>query len=280
MIIHKTSISITNYLQNLKETGKSIGFVPTMGALHEGHISLINESLNQNDITVCSIFINPTQFNNKEDFRLYPISIEKDLQLLIQAGCSVLFLPDESEIYSLSYSPVHYPLGRIEQLLEGYYRPGHFQGVSQVVDRLLRIIPADNLYLGQKDYQQCMIIKKLVQIIGKSNEIHICIIPTVREKSGLALSSRNLRLNENEKTLALNLYKELTFIKNNLNNTPVKELKKTAVKRLREAGFVVDYVEVANSETLEPSENTDEHLVALIAATLGKVRLIDNMILN
>ena len=280
MIIHKTTISITEFLKKQKESGKSIGFVPTMGALHKGHISLIKESLEQNDISVCSIFINPTQFNNKEDFRLYPISIEKDLQLLIQAGCSVLFLPDESEIYNLTYIPVQYPLGRIEQLLEGYYRPGHFQGVCQVVDQLLKIIPADNLYLGQKDYQQCMVIKKLVQIIGKANEISIRIVPTIREDGGLALSSRNLRLSENEKNIALNLYKELTFIKNNLYKAPVNELKNVAANRLQMAGFTVDYVEVANSETLEPSENTEEQLVALIAATIGKVRLIDNIILN
>lgn len=280
MIIYKTSISITEFLIKQKESGKSIGFVPTMGALHKGHISLIENALEQNDITVCSIFINPTQFNNKEDYKLYPVSIEKDLELLIQAGCSVLFLPDESEIYNMAYSPFHYPLGSLEQLLEGHYRPGHFQGVCQVVDQLLKIIPANNLYLGQKDYQQCMVIKKLVKIIGKADKINIHIVPTIREADGLALSSRNLRLSENEKELALNLYKELIFIKNNLNKTSVSELKNLAVKRLQKAGFNVDYVEVANSESLEPSVSTNEPLVALIAATIGKVRLIDNMILN
>ena len=280
MIIYKTSLSVTEFLVKQKESGKSIGFVPTMGALHKGHISLIENALEQNDITVCSIFINPTQFNNKEDYKLYPVSIEKDLELLIQAGCSILFLPNESEIYNMTYSPVHYPLGRLEQLLEGHYRPGHFQGVCQVVDQLLKIIPANNLYLGQKDYQQCMVIKKLVKIIRKADKINIHIAPTIREANGLALSSRNLRLSEKEREVALNLYKELIFIKNNLNKTSVSELKNLAVKRLQKAGFNVDYVEVANSESLEPSVSTNEPLVALIAASIGKVRLIDNMILN
>lgn len=280
MIIFKTADQLTSYLEGKKKAGTTIGFAPTMGALHKGHLSLIEQSKEQNTLTVCSIFVNPTQFNNKDDFKHYPVTIEKDVEQLIKAGCDVLFLPTVKEIYPGNYQPKHYELGKLENILEGYYRPGHFQGVCQVVDRLLSIVIPDNVYIGQKDYQQCMVIKKLIDLRGDKASIHIHIAPTVRESDGLAMSSRNLRLTETQRAQALTIYKELRAIKESVHKHPLSQIKEKSLKHLQEAGFAVDYVEIANAETLEPANGTQEHLVALIAAALGNIRLIDNLSLN
>ena len=280
MIIFKKANQLTDRLISERNAGKSIGFVPTMGALHEGHISLIRASKKANDITVCSIFVNPTQFNNPEDFKHYPITIEKDIEQLVNAGCDVLFLPSAEEIYPSSYQKKHYDLGRLEEILEGKYRPGHFQGVCQVVERLLNIVQPHNLYIGQKDFQQCMVIKRLVQLMGKSNDIIINIVPTMRENDGLAMSSRNLRLNAGQRKNATQIYQELVIIKKHLKNSPTDLLKEVAREHLTQHGFVVDYVEIARSNDLGPIENVKEPSVALIAASLDNIRLIDNLLLN
>lgn len=280
MIIFKKAKPLTAYLLNLKKENKKIGFVPTMGALHEGHLSLLREASKNNDYTICSIFVNPTQFNNPEDFKHYPKTIEKDIEQLVLSGCKILFLPHLTEIYHRGYQKKHYNLGPIENILEGFYRPGHFQGVSEVVDRLMQIVSPHNLYLGQKDFQQCMVIKKLMELTGRENEIQLVVVPTLREKNGLAMSSRNLRLDQNEKELATSIYNELMAIKNRLTSSPFEQLKKTAVLNLENIGFQVDYFEIANRETLATANTPNEPLVALVAATLGKVRLIDNLILN
>ena len=268
------------YLEAQGKSGAFIGFVPTMGALHEGHISLIAQSRAQNTLTICSIFVNPTQFNNREDFNHYPVTIEKDIEKLINAGCDVLFLPAENEIYPPDYIPRLYDLGRLENILEGYYRPGHFQGVCQVVDRLLSIVNPHNIYIGQKDYQQCMVIRRLIETLGKSAHIHIHIAPTIRENDGLAMSSRNIRLTKDQRNKALTIYKELTAIKEQLDTVPLDQLKKKAARHLEDAGFSVDYVEIAYADSLEPASSNKERLVALIAAYLGHIRLIDNLSLN
>ena len=280
MIIFKQAKPLTDYLETEQKVGKKIGLVPTMGALHNGHLSLIKSSKSNNDITVCSIFVNPTQFNNPEDFKHYPITIEKDIEQLITAGCDVLFLPGVEAIYPSGYQKKHYNLGSIENSLEGFYRPGHFQGVCQVVDRLLQIINPDNLYMGQKDFQQCMVIKKLLELTGKDKIIRLNISPTIRENDGLAMSSRNLRLNDTEKILATSIYKELTAIKNNFHLKPLHSLIQMAKDHLQEKNFAVDYVEIANMQDLNPAKNSEEPSVALIAASIGNVRLIDNLILN
>ena len=280
MILFKKATALSDHLQDQKNRGKTIGFVPTMGALHEGHLSLIQQCREANDITVCSIFVNPTQFNNQEDFKHYPITIEKDTEHLINAGCDILFLPGVSEIYPPGYQKMHYDLGSIEDRLEGYYRPGHFQGVCQVVDRLLEIVNPDSLYMGQKDFQQCMVINKLLELTGRSGKIQMNIIPTKREASGLAMSSRNLRLSEAEKTLAVSIYQELKYIKQHLHTIPLQALKEKVTTYLGEKGFGVDYVEIARSADLQASENPGEAEVALIAASIGNVRLIDNLVLN
>ncbi len=280
MIIFKKARQVSEYIgQQIKE-GKKIGFVPTMGALHNGHLSLIDTCKNSNDITVCSIFVNPAQFNNSYDLKNYPVTTAKDIEQLISHQCDILFLPLVKEMYPSNFVKKQYALGEIENRLEGYFRPGHFQGVCQAVDRLLQIIQPHNLYLGQKDYQQCMVIKKLLEITEREDAIKLNIVPTLRETDGLAMSSRNLRLNEEQRQLAASIFNELNFIKEHIHNRSLEELKKKAVEHLIQKGFKVDYVEIANAEDLSVATGTSGKLVALAAATTGNVRLIDNIVLN
>lgn len=280
MIVFKLAGALSEYIAEQKLNGKKIGFVPTMGALHAGHISLIENARTQCDITVCSIFINPTQFNNSEDFRLYPVTVESDIEKLVGSQCDVLFLPPVEEIYPAGYKKKTFELGAIETILEGHHRPGHFQGVCQVVDRLLEIVRPDNLFMGQKDFQQCMVVKKLLEITGKEKEISLVINPTVRENDGLAMSSRNLRLSREEKALATSIYNELCTIKARLKAESIDQLKLHAAEHLKEKGFDIDYFEIARTSDLQSARDTDQPLVALVAASIGPIRLIDNMILN
>ena len=280
MILFKKAVDITKYLLNLKDQKANTGFVPTMGALHKGHISLINNSKQNNAFTVCSIFVNPTQFNVKKDFENYPGNLEKDIDLLEKSGCDILFLPAVPEIYPEGTGTTSlYKLGYLETVLEGKYRPGHFQGVCRVMHRLLSIIPCNHLYLGQKDYQQCMVIKKLVELKNIKTKITIC--PTVRETDGLAMSSRNLRLTNDDRESAIKIFGALSFLKSNIKPGGLKEFKNKAIHDLTIADFKVDYAEIANAENLELIEqwNGKTKLVALIAAFKGDVRLIDNILL-
>jgi pantoate--beta-alanine ligase len=280
MIIFKKARQVSDHIGQQKKKGKKIGFVPTMGALHNGHLSLIDTCKNANDITVCSIFVNPAQFNNPDDLKNYPVTIAKDIEQLISHHCDVVFLPPVKEMYPSNFVKKLYALGEIENRLEGYYRPGHFQGVCQAVDRLLQIVQPHNFYLGQKDYQQCMVIKKLLEITGREDTIRLNIVPTVREADGLAMSSRNLRLNEEQRRGAASIFKELNFIKENIRDHSLEELKKNAVGRLIQKGFTVDYIEIADAGDLSTATNASGKLVALVAATTGNIRLIDNIVLN
>jgi pantoate--beta-alanine ligase len=280
MIIFKKANQLSQYINLQKKEGKKIGFVPTMGALHDGHLTLIDTCKKSNDISVCSIFINPAQFNNPDDLKNYPVTTSNDVAQLISHECDVLFLPAVDEMYPSSQSKKDYQLGEIEHRLEGYYRPGHFQGVCQAVDRLLEIVQPHNLYMGQKDYQQCMIIKKLLELTGRENTINLMIVPTVREVDGLAMSSRNLRLNDEQRKLAVSIFKELSLIKKHIAEQPFDQLKKNASEHLIQKGFKVDYVEIANAVDLTPAESISDNLVVLAAATTGSIRLIDNMLLN
>ena len=280
MIIFKKADELSAYLNKKKKGGIKTGFVPTMGALHNGHLSLLRTAKNENDVCICSIFVNPTQFNNPEDFKHYPITIEQDIQLLVLHGCDILFLPPQSEIYPADYKPHFYDLGNMEFILEGRYRPGHFQGVCQVVDRLLSIVKPDKLYMGQKDFQQCMVIRRLLHLVRKENDIELKIIPTEREKDGLALSSRNLRLDAEERKIAPAIYAELSNIKNLIQQHPIDTLEKNAKNSLEKKGFKVDYVEIANAEDLSPATAHSNEKVVLAAASLGPVRLIDNLLIN
>jgi len=280
MILFKKAGEINNYLSQQNKKGIQSGFVPTLGALHAGHLSLIEASKKKNDITICSIFVNPTQFNDPADFEKYPVTIENDIYLLEKAGCDIVFLPSAEEIYpNGTHENFHYDLGYLENILEGKYRPGHFQGVCQVMDHLLKIISPTNLYLGQKDYQQCMVLKRLVEIINlKTN---IIISPTLRETDGLAMSSRNMRLSETERKQAVSIFETLSLIKDELNPGNLDNLKQKAIDHLSSKGFKIDYIEIADAATLNTIENWDgsTKLVALCAAFLHEVRLIDNMLL-
>ena len=279
MIIFKYADQLARYIEQQKTASKLIGFVPTMGALHNGHIALIDQSKKNTGLTVCSIFVNPTQFNNPSDYQLYPNTIEKDIEKLEAAGCDVLFLPAIAEMYPQGTTNLEqYDLGYLETLLEGKYRPGHFQGVCQVMNRLLTMVKAHKLFMGQKDYQQCMVVNRLLQLMQSPTELITC--PTLREADGLAMSSRNMRLTPEDRQKATTIYKSLTLIKQECNNGgtwPV--IKNKATQLLTDAGFKIDYVELADAKTLEPATDQNGPRVALIAAFLHDVRLIDNMLI-
>lgn len=279
MIIFKQSNRISQYIASLQQLGKSTSFVPTMGALHPGHISLIENARKQSDVVISSLFVNPTQFNDQQDFDKYPVSIENDIDMLEQAGCHLLFLPSVKEMYPLGLAKgKHYELGYLETVLDGAYRPGHFQGVCRVVELLLHIVHPDKMLLGQKDYQQCMVLTRMVKSEKLKTTIIIC--PTQREADGLAMSSRNVRLTPEYRKKAPLLYQCLQGIKNQIQPGPVNSIKKQAMDRLTAAGFIPDYLEVANANTLELLDVWDGKtpLVALVAAFAGEVRLIDNLV--
>lgn len=280
MIIFSKVNALQSYIKAKKNDGILVGFTPTMGALHKGHLSLIKLAQKHCQITIVSIFVNPTQFNNQQDFALYPITIDQDCLLLEEAGVDILFLPSVEEVYpNGTTSNTVYDLGNLEKILDGKYRLGHFQGVCQVVQRLLEIVQPDELFLGQKDLQQCLVLKRLIDIMGI--HIKLTIAPTLREPSGLAMSSRNLRLNNEQLAQASKIYQQLLFIKSNIEITAIEQLKQEAEKALLNNGFSkIDYVEITN-ENLQSIENEYpvKPAVVLIAAFLGDVRLIDNIII-
>jgi pantoate--beta-alanine ligase len=279
MILFKRSGDLSGWLKKETASGKSIGFVPTMGALHDGHISLITISKNAVNLTICSIFVNPTQFNDPKDFQKYPVTLEKDIAMLESAGVDILFLPEVSELYPNGTSNLeHYAIGGLETLLEGKSRPGHFQGVCQVMFRLLKIVGPNHLFMGQKDYQQCMVVQRLLSLTGLPAQLHRC--PIVREADGLAMSSRNLRLTAPQRANATAIYRALQLLKEEWRRSGLTALV-AAGAILKEADFHIDYISVADAGSLEPVTDaaTSGEMVALIAAFQGEVRLIDNMII-
>lgn len=263
-----------------KNSQKQIGFVPTMGALHEGHISLIRESVLNNDITVCSIFVNPTQFNNREDLLKYPRTKAEDSIKLRNAGVDVLFYPNEREIYPEGFNTgPTIDLKGLEIIWEGKFRPGHFAGVVQVVYRLLDIVEPNNLYMGQKDLQQFTIIDHMLKVI--KSPVNLVIVPTEREKDGLAMSSRNVRLSTVERENAVILYKMLMFAKMNIKIRSVAEIEAHAMEEIRKAGLNPEYFKIVRTDDLkEIIKIQSEKVVAIVAAWAGNVRLIDNLLLN
>lgn len=280
MILIKHITDLKNIINSYRAKGFTIGFVPTMGALHPGHISLINASKAANPVTVCSIFVNPTQFNNAADFNKYPITIEKDIAMLEEAGCEVLFLPSVAEMYPPKDPVLVYELGYLETLLEGKYRPGHFQGVCRIVDKLLNAVMPDTLYIGQKDYQQCLVIKKMIAL--KNHRVHVEISETMRESDGLAMSSRNLRLDAVARKKAVLLIQCLRKIKDTIKEGDLTSITSQAIEHLNLQGFKVDYVQIANAADLQPITTWDgkQKAVLLVAAFTDEVRLIDNLLLN
>ncbi len=281
MIILKHTTDIICQLQKLKALKSSIGFVPTMGALHTGHISLLEKSKQVSDISICSIFINPTQFNNTDDFKKYPVTLEHDIYTLEKNGCDILLIPDVNEVYPEgTISKKRFNIGYLETILEGKFRPGHFQGVCQVVNRLLKIVDPTHLFVGQKDYQQCMVIKRLLELENFNAQLIIC--PTLREPSGLAMSSRNLRLDEQQKENAAEIYRTLLSIQQKIKPGSLHSLKKEAEEYLLHKNIKIDYVEIAEADNLKIINEWDgkADLVVLTAAFIGEVRLIDNILLK
>jgi pantoate--beta-alanine ligase len=241
----------------------------------------VRQSASVCDITICSIFVNPTQFNDPGDFKKYPNLLENDMRLLTTTKADLLFIPPVSAIYPAGTTELeHYDLGYLESLMEGEFRPGHFQGVCQVMSRLLKIVTPGQLFMGQKDYQQCMVVKKLLTYLDFPVQLVTC--PTIREPDGLAMSSRNLRLSPEERTKAPLIYQTLLYVKHNLVPGDLLNLKHKATGMLENGGFKVEYVAIANAATLQPADdwNGSTPLVVLVAAFLGEVRLIDNMLLD
>ncbi len=281
MILFKDPELITSYLDTLKDETPKIGFTPTMGALHTGHISLLEQSKKETSVTVCSIFINPTQFNDKKDFDKYPITLEEDIDKIESVGTDILFLPDAASLYRNGTQNLEqYDIGYLETVLEGKFRPGHFQGVCQVMSRLLKIIRPHKLFMGQKDYQQSLVVEQLLKTM--KSDTAMVISPTLREPNGLAMSSRNMRLSDTERKNGGTIYKTLLFLKQNLRPGELNTLRDHAKSQLSQSGFKIDYVEIADANTLQlvDSWNGSQKLVALVAVFIRDVRLIDNMIVS
>ena len=279
MILIKDIFTLQQIIKKEKQKGNTIGFVPTMGALHDGHIALITNAKAQNKFVVCSIFVNPTQFNNLDDLKKYPKTIETDIDKLEAGCCDLLFLPSVEEMYPKGEQNKHYELGYLETILEGKYRPGHFQGVCIIVDKLLLAVKPTILYLGRKDYQQCMVIAAMIKL--EKHETTLVICDTIRETDGLAMSSRNMRLNGEERQQALRIIESLNYFKKNIKIGSLETLKENTEFFLTENGYKVDYIEIADATTLEIQNTWDgeKKMVALVAAYLNEVRLIDNIIL-
>jgi len=295
MIIFKSKIKFKSHLQEVKNQQQSIGFVPTMGALHKGHISLIEKAKTECDVVIASIFVNPTQFNNLSDLDKYPRTFEQDCEILIKAGCDILFAPEISEMYSKEEIELKQQniedkswakgktvdFGSLANVMEGLRRPGHFNGVVQIVSKLFRVVEPNRAYFGQKDFQQLMIIKKMAQQLEMPIEIVAC--PIVRDQNGLAMSSRNKRLSLDEKEKAALISKTLFNIKALQNEKSISELKAIAIQQLKAGDqFEVEYFEISDIETLQPvtSPNSTQQLIVCVALRLGEVRLIDNIILS
>lgn len=257
-----------------------VGFVPTMGALHDGHISLLKESTKECDLSICSIFVNPAQFGESSDLERYPKPIEKDIELLIQNKCDILFLPSVEEVYPKTYTQQEFDLNGLDTVFEGKSRVGHFQGVCNVIYRFFDQIKPHKAYFGQKDFQQTVVVKKLVEITGLKTAI--CVVPIKREPNGLAMSSRNVRLTANGKKDASFICHALMLIKNNLKSFGVDksvEMAKQHISKFQNAKL--DYLIVAETETLkETKQHKDQKIIALVALDYEGVRLLDNMILN
>ncbi|ASU32672.1 pantoate--beta-alanine ligase [Mucilaginibacter xinganensis] len=273
-----TRKSLQEYLQQIKALNQTIGFVPTMGALHRGHLSLIELAQQQNNVTLCSIFVNPSQFNDPNDLEKYPRTIEADTQLLEQVNCDILFSPGVNEMYD-GNEQWHLNIGETEHLLEGEFRPGHYQGVTQVVNKFFNIITPDTAYFGQKDYQQFLIISKMVTILHMPVKLVMC--PIMREADGLAMSSRNIHLTAADRQHGLVLSKTLNWLGNNFDKKNIPALKKEAAQMINaEPGVELDYFEIADADTLHQANEASAGIVALVAAKVGHTRLIDNIVIS
>ena len=280
MKVLRNKKTLVDYIERHKEMGKKIGFAPTMGALHLGHISLYETAKKENDEIISSIFVNPTQFNNPDDFEKYPQTLENDLKLLEKAGVDAVYVPKAIDIYPEGLKSKHYDFDGLDNEMEGKYRPGHFDGVGTVVEELLRQAQPHNAYFGEKDYQQLAIIKKMVE--KTKLPVKILGVPTLRENSGLAMSSRNLRLTEKRRKEATIIYETLLKVKEWFKVLSVKEIKERVEKIFQDSNFELEYFIIADEKTLKETDffYKDKSYRAFIVAYAGDVRLIDNMHLD
>ena len=283
MQIITTKKELQQIVAACKQTGKTIGLVPTMGALHAGHASLVKRAVNENDICVVSVFVNPTQFNNKEDLAKYPRNIERDAELLSSIGAHFVFAPTPEEMYSAEEmnTTFQFDFAGLDKVMEGKMRPGHFNGVVQVVSRLFYLVQPDKAYFGEKDFQQLAIIHHMVEhssMAGTFGELKIIDCPIVREESGLALSSRNERLSAEEKQTALNisktLFESLKWAKNGMSVAEVQQRVIDTINAIE--GLEVEYYEIVDQTTLLPTD-TFNHAIGCVTVYCGPVRLIDNI---
>lgn len=268
---------IQKFLKSEREKGHSVGLVPTMGALHEGHLSLVRRAEKENDIVVASVFVNPVQFNNSTDFEKYPRTPERDIEMLQNAGCDAVFVPSEKEIYPVPVTD-KYDFGDLERVMEGVCRPGHFNGVAIVVRKLFEIVMPNRAYFGEKDFQQQAIIRKLVADLSLNLTIVPCDI--VREKDGLAMSSRNMRLTPEERAVAPMIYKVLSEVAALKDSLSPDEMKKSALEKYADIkDFDVEYVEITDETNLKSIKSWDncKNARIFVALQLGQVRLIDNL---
>lgn len=265
---------LSEYIENTRQEGKTIGLVPTMGALHSGHISLIETARKENDIIVCSVFVNPIQFNNKEDLEKYPRDIERDRKLLEENGCDVLFCPLAEEVYP-EEAKESFSFGKLEEVMEGAQRPGHFNGVAIIVSRLFDWVRPHKAYFGEKDYQQLAIIKDMVSQLNSPVEIVAC--PIVREEDGLAISSRNVRLSEKAREIAPRIHQILKKSSSMKNDVSISQIKSFVVNEFKLVkDFELEYFEIVDDKTLQPIiKKGDNGVVGCIAVWLDGVRLID-----
>lgn len=277
-IFHETA-SIQDYLAQQQALNKTIGFFPTMGALHHGHLSLLNICHQNADFSVCSIFVNPTQFNSPEDLANYPNTIGDDILLLEENGCDVLFLPSYQSLYQ-DEVPLTLDLSAFDKSLEGRFRPGHFLGVARVVKLLFDVVKPDVTVFGLKDFQQCMLMKALIK--HYQLPIQLIFAPTIREHDGLAMSSRNKRLTLSERNNALSIYKALEFAKSQVGRLQPSIIRQQAIETMERASLKVEYFELLHAESFSTLTNWELNgkLVAVCAAYAGSVRLIDNLYLR
>jgi len=276
MNVFTTRKSLNEALASLKEAKKSVGFVPTMGALHEGHLALVKRALSESDTVVVSIFVNPTQFNNMQDLDKYPRMLQADVDLLNSNGEVIVFAPTVQEVYpeNDTYTPLD--LEGIDNVMEGEFRPGHFQGVVHVVRNLFQIVQPDQAYFGLKDFQQVAVIRLLTKKYNFPIQIIAC--PTLRETNGLAMSSRNLRLTEKEREDALIIIQTLKYIQSLKATKTPKEAKELAMEYFSNGKLRLEYLEIVNGANLKSLDNEwDEYSVVCLAAFCGAVRLIDNL---
>jgi pantoate--beta-alanine ligase len=277
MKVLKNKKTLIDYVERQREMGKKIGFAPTMGALHEGHISLYKIAREQNDEVISSIFVNPTQFNNADDFNKYPKTLEKDLELLEKADVDAVYVPNINDIYPEESESKRYDFDGLENEMEGLFRPGHFDGVGTVVETLFRQVQPHNAYFGEKDFQQLAIIKKLVSKTGLPITIHGA--PILREESGLAMSSRNTRLTEVQRTEATLIYKTLLQAKEWFGEFSIDEINKKVKEIFSHSNMKLEYFIIADEETLKEATTIqkDQRYRAFLAAYAGEIRLIDNI---